>query len=328
METTPSSIPDDLQRAVDDFDSTSDALLKQFELEVEAKPIPKFCFHYTDDRGLAGILEDGTIRLCDVFHQNDPSELQHGLSTASVAIRSRISDDKPELVRFESGFERFRKNGGVESSAHYFVCSFSAESDDLGQWRAYANDGHGFALGFATDVLEKSFVNSNPQTNGSSVSTFPITYDDDKLNLLQRELVGRLLVPLKLSMKLKSESEIWNQYMALLSSKYSVKVLMASILFKHSAYRNENEYRFLQVFVANQPIPGLKFIRKPSVLKGYRDFNWRNSCPRALRKIVIGPATDRAKATRFVGDCLRAFVGHRSGVDIEYSTIPYRTTSL
>ena len=43
---------------------------------------------------------------------------------------------------------------------------------------------------------------------------------------------------------------------------------------------------------------------------------------------MIEPATDRAKATRFVGDCLRAFVGHRSGVDIEYSTIPYRTTSL
>ena len=240
METTPSSIPDDLQRAVDNFDLTSDALLKRFEVKVEAKPIPEFCFRYTDDRGLAGILEDGTLRLCDVFRQNAPSELQHGLSTASAAIRSRIADDRPELDRFALGFENFRKNGGVESSAHYFVCCFSADGDDLGQWRAYANDGHGFALGFATDVLEKSFVNSNSQTNDSSVSTFPITYDDDKLNLLQRELVDRLLLPLKLSMKLKSESEIWNQYMALLSSKYSVKVLMASILFKHSAYRNEN----------------------------------------------------------------------------------------
>jgi Protein of unknown function (DUF2971) len=36
----------------------------------------------------------------------------------------------------------------------FFTASFTAERDDLGQWRAYADNGRGFALGFAPKMFE------------------------------------------------------------------------------------------------------------------------------------------------------------------------------
>ena len=304
--------------------SRSFKILKLFEAKVEAKPIPKFLFHYTDDRGFVGILEDGTLRFTDIFRQNDPSELRHGLSTAAEAIRMRAAKENPERELFATSFENFCVNGGIESSAHYLVCCFSAVGDDLGQWRAYGNNGQGYALGFEARELESAFIASKLQPT-ADYSSFPITYDDKQLREIQKELVGLLLPSLSLSMKLMEKFEVWKEYMTLLSAKYSICAMRAALLFKHEAYRNENEYRFLQLFAANQPPDGLKFIRRLSVVKGFRDFHWRNCCPGALRKVVIGPAADRAKAARFVGDCLRAYNVSSSEIEVEYSNIPYRS---
>ena len=41
-----------------------------------------------------------------------------------------------------------------------FICCFSADGDVLSQWRAYADDGVGVAIGFATHSLEKLNVRS------------------------------------------------------------------------------------------------------------------------------------------------------------------------
>ena len=92
----------------------------------------------------------------------------------------------PEIATFASEFERF--DLGIEAAAHFLICCFSADGDDLGQWRAYADNGHGFALGFDTSSLEHAFT----KRKGKPIrqhSTFPITYDDDELTRIQTLLV-------------------------------------------------------------------------------------------------------------------------------------------
>jgi hypothetical protein len=39
--------------------------------------------------------------------------------------------------------ERFDVDAGIEAAGHFFICCFSGDGDDLGQWRAYADDGRG-----------------------------------------------------------------------------------------------------------------------------------------------------------------------------------------
>ena len=46
--------------------------------------------------------------------------------------------------------------GGIEQVAHFFVCCFSKAEEDLGQWRAYADNGRGYSIGFDAHMLEQA----------------------------------------------------------------------------------------------------------------------------------------------------------------------------
>jgi hypothetical protein len=94
-----------------------------------------------------------------------------------------------------------------------------------------------------------------------------------------------------------------------------MNVIRGVMFFKHEAYRNENEYRFQQLFRRDKPAPDVKYRRRPTSLVRYREYGWRRRGPGALKKIVIGPAADRDKAARFVKDCLASFHPEPDSVD-------------
>jgi hypothetical protein len=93
------------------------------------------------------------------------------------------------------------------------------------------------------------------------------------------------------------------------------------LYFKHEAYSNEQEYRFLQIFRGDAN-PEVKFRQHPYSLVRYREFGWKKKGPSALCKIMLGPAADRKIAAEFARSCLRFF--HDGGVEISHSEIPFR----
>jgi len=102
---------------------------------------------------LRGILEGGQLWLTDVFKLNDPSELRHGFSLAGGVLNNKVADSHPAAKQFAKNFAALVQQGAIERSGHLFLCSFSASGDDLGQWRAYADDGRGYALAFDAKML-------------------------------------------------------------------------------------------------------------------------------------------------------------------------------
>ncbi len=137
---------------------------------------------------LKGILESGRFWLTNIFSLNDPSELSHGFSHAVNVLNALASAGPPESKFFAEQFRAFGTQGGIQASAHYFVCSFSADGDDLGQWRAYADNGRGYALGSDAKVLETGYtkVGDAPLPNNS---TFGVTYNDAQLAELHRQMI-------------------------------------------------------------------------------------------------------------------------------------------
>jgi hypothetical protein len=107
-----------------------------------------------------------------------------------------------------------------------------------------------------------------------------------------------------------------------LSVELSVHALRAALFFKHEAYKNEREFRFLQVHRADVPPPEVKRRYRPYELVKYREFDWRRTQAGALKRVIVGPAADRGKATRFATECLAAFNG--VAVEVTCSQIPYR----
>ena len=102
----------------------------------------------------------------------------------------------------------------------------------------------------------------------------------------------------------------------------AVYVIQSAIFFKHEAYKNEQEFRLLQVYSSNAPIPDLRRRFRAYEMVKYKEFDWRSSQPDALKRIVVGPAADREKAVRFAVDCGAAF--HKGPIEIAVSPIPYR----
>lgn len=311
-------IPPDMLDAVKVFNCDAEQIVARFLSTLQSCPLPATIYHYTNDVGLKGILDTGRLWLTDIFDLNDPSELHHGLSHALTILTDKAAVGPPESKIFAKHLKSFIQQGGLRKSGHYFLCSFSSCGDDLGQWRAYADNGRGYALGFDTKALEGAFVN---QENVPIRKTFPLTYNDSELVEIHRKIIERMFGLISLPHGKHLESAAINAYMSQLTTWLMVHALHAAVHFKHEAYSNEKEYRFLEVHPVNRP-PQVKLRARRHSLVKYREFDWIRTAVSALKRIVVGPAAERQKARRFAMDCLSLLPA--GGVDIACSEIPYR----
>jgi Protein of unknown function (DUF2971) len=312
-------IPPELVEALTRFDKTAAGILRSHFGPLEAAPPPPIIYHYTSAAGLRGILESGRLWLSDIFTMNDPSELKHGVSQAGGLLRAKAASGPPETKRFARDFADFYERALVDT-AHYFVCSFSSDGDDLGQWRAYADDGRGYSLGFDGERLEDAFtkLNDTPIENNC---TFAVSYNVAELRQIHGKLIDAMFGMISLPRGRHMSPEAITQYMVALSTHISVNVLASALFFKHEAYQNEKEFRFLEVHSAgDRRPPEVKERLRGATTIRYRELDWKRLCPGALTKIVVGPAADLQKAH----DCLAEFSVR--GVSVKPSTIPYRPT--
>jgi hypothetical protein len=261
---------------------------------------PHRIYHYTNDVGLKGILESGKLWLTEISSLNDPSELNHGFGVAIKELKKMVANEPAESQKFAHDLELVAIRNTIHRSADFFICSFSLCGDDLGQWRAYADNGRGFALGFDAAALETA----------TAPDSFSLTYDDVRLAEIDREIISKMLNLARLP-ELKND----------LSIVFMTYVTNAAIFFKHPAYRSEMEYRFLETFsVDTQPSINLR-VRRNALIR-YREFDWKNVAPDALKEIVVGPA-DQGNARHFADTCLRLW-NRNKNVAIIPSTIPYK----
>ena len=301
-------IPVEFDRLLDEVDRECKRLADEIPEEVNAQPTPKVIWHYTDDRGLSGILETGTLWITDIFDLNDPSELRHGLSYG-VNYLNKIAQSWgiTELSYVAKVFSELHASG-VRETMNFFTLCFSLDGDELGQWRAYADDGRGYALGFDGDILEALFLALSP----GSHHTFPVIYDDALAESQQKALVDVVSLvfsdPKFAGLSIQQKKKV----MIRASNIFSSNIILTAALFKHQAYTNEKEYRFLEAAHTKQPV-SIKHRKRPYSLVRYRELDWQQHRD-ALKFIRIGPAAGPERMKEFAEDCVREFLVAESGV--------------
>lgn len=315
-------VPEKYRIALASLEKTASECVDDFASTISCKATPERIYHYTDDLGFRGILESKILWVTDIFDLNDPSELRHGLTNSSNILSKLASKLSPECRLLASIFEEFARTG-VADTGYYYCCSFSTDGDELGQWRAYAENGCGFALGFDAKLLEADFGKSS-----NNPSTFPVIYDDEELSTIQQELCLSALKAIQLPGSGYLKDDWSKEYSVLIGTILSSNSIYASLFFKHHAYRNESEYRFIDVFGIHAPPENRKFRSRPYSLVDYLEFPWGKKSIASLREVIIGPAADKFKATKYVVDCLKAFGFATNKVEIIHSKIPYRSTTL
>jgi hypothetical protein len=117
-------------------------------------------YHYCPMDSLYAILESMTLRLTSIRYMNDSKEIswlfELAKNTISKVMHSQQSVEEKKLCKMlsEHGDYLYLDEAFFPN---IFCACFSKNDDSLGQWRAYADDGRGVAIGFSRQFLS-SFV--------------------------------------------------------------------------------------------------------------------------------------------------------------------------
>jgi Protein of unknown function (DUF2971) len=204
----------------------------------------------------------------------------------------------------------------------FFLCSFSEDGNEFGQWRAYGDDGRGFAIGFDAEALRQRF---SDQMGGEicDAATFPVEYCEKKLGSAQLELVDIFEGVLKSIEVAKLDGESAGNIRWMFSSAVVGHAINISTFFKHPAYRSEKEYRLLATFGTDHS-PDIKLRPKPYHLTKYIEIDWGKNVEGVMKEIWIGPSLDADRSLLFANECLKHY--HSLGkVKVTMSGIPYRS---
>jgi hypothetical protein len=300
--------------------SAVSAVRSQVNAKLNAVPAPELIFHYTNDIGLHGVLTSGKIWLTDVAHLNDPSELQYGIEVAFEELKTATSNRVELLKDFAIEFEEVLKSIATSISRN-FVCCFSTSGNELSQWRAYADNAKGYAIGFSGDELEQAFSKGS---DGNGRQTFPMSYREIEIREIHKEIINLVLSEALKPLKLPALG-FEDQYLSFLreiAGTLASSILLHSTRFKHPAYESEHEYRFHEILLDQANPSSIQHRVRRNSLVPYREFDWRQLAPHSLKKIMVGPAADEKQAVSFAKECLHIH-GYKN-IDIEVSKIPYR----
>jgi hypothetical protein len=107
-------------------------------------------YHYCTAETFNSICSNKTIRLCDIFSMNDYLEMHWGYSIWEKAAAELLPEFGEEFI---DAIDQVLHLSSLKCLV--LASCFSLDGDVLSQWRAYADDGNGYVIGFnAKDLLK------------------------------------------------------------------------------------------------------------------------------------------------------------------------------
>ena len=120
-------------------------------------------YHYCSLEIFVQIIKNKTIRLSDLDKTNDYMEKRWGMELLQEALKGELEDNCISMDLQENYWYSEDAHNHIEQLNHdierylkhqTLIACFSLESDQLGQWRAYGQDGEGIAIGFDYSYLK------------------------------------------------------------------------------------------------------------------------------------------------------------------------------
>ena len=118
---------------------------------------PKVLYHYTSPGGLTGILESSALRATDARFLNDALELKYAWSEFKSTLEERAAEGTQYSEAYRAQLEAMRSANAEDLDLmenRVFSVSLTELPDDVPQWRSYASDGRGVAIGFDSDSIQ------------------------------------------------------------------------------------------------------------------------------------------------------------------------------
>lgn len=281
----------------------------------------KIVYHYCSAETFMSIISNATLRACNIRKSNDYTEVINCIDVFMISMRNALqiygNENKDDIV-----FHEFLKDLDTdwlietaidnESCTYYCVC-FSEAQDLLSQWRGYADNGSGVAIGFDDRFFERT-------TDYCNMKYCPVEYN---LPGVKSDLTRYIYNRIKKTHDVKKDVLTCSDYESTLSLIINAMVYNA-IFYKNDAFSEEREWRLVYYpfgSVRNLSIrhktsemathqlyydkmddiakygtqhKGLQrnpiqFMLRDKSITSYVDLSFRDVLPYCIREIVLGP---------------------------------------
>ena len=277
-----------------------------------SRRVPDVVYHYCDANALVNIFK--TRRLWATGHRylNDRSELTamfRDLPKLTGGIKHPAAKLLTELSEVEHTFGA--KILGQAIGMEHFCTCFSANGDLLSQWRAYADDGRGFAVGFQTRSLKhykfRRMLYASDQT---------ACLKDLFLGL--GNIVKNHLALFKRSPEDYSSGQTARSW---LSVRLGECLSVLAFQSKDDSFKEEDEWR---LYASSEKfefrVSNGKIVPYTTVDMSSREDN--QLMP--VREIILGPRNDRLDTERVLMYMASEYGYGHGGIEIYPSKAPYR----
>lgn len=310
-------LPPELKRAIDRFTAWA---RKCLHIEDTENKIDFTLYHYTDGQGLRGILESGRLWFTDYRHLNDPSELTHGIETARDVARLLCNGADGRACLFLETFVGLLRADSFNVAFEFFVASFSRERDDLGQWRAYPDNGRGYAIGFAPRMFHISKAPS--ESLGAIVGRVGYLDVVARHQSALNEAVEIFLATANANADLMRDKTVEIPFMVQFAREIIAQhTILTCLKSKHPAYEHEQEVRLI-IGKPRSLATRVTTRLRGSEIVPYIAYPMPLREPQHIAEIVVGPAAP-PDAERTVRAMLNS-LGLDPNIEVGRSDIPYR----
>lgn len=286
----------------------------------------KSIYHYCSVDTFMAIIQNKTLRLSDLNKTNDYMEKKWAKKLIIDALKEKLSEyeinfdldedywydenSHSHLTYYKNEVERI-----VDDKSPILITCFSQERDRLSQWRAYAEDGRGVAIGFNYRVLRRL------HNKDKGVSVEKVFYKKEK----QQERLGQLIESVIYYMQDMFEKDnvrISNEFNIYFKEEFDAfcEVLVDYIgieacVIKNPAFEEEKEIRIIynpqlpnreilgdvqldemQTYfekekqIGNYKVKPLRFNHKNNQLVAYCDLDFSDLIIETIiTEIIIGP---------------------------------------
>lgn len=287
---------------------------------------PEILYHYTDAKGLYGILNTKQIWASSYRFMSDSQEFNYGFDLISELFPGQLpirtlgldfSENSAEL----SFAEVLRRKKDFYDLDILFIASFSAaaKGDSLGQWRGYAGLHSGYSLGFCSNDLKS--INSETRL-------IACCYDKTQQKNELKKLIDKYLSIAKEQIKSDSHDPSYDPrydsfyWFTRIASEHAVKELAPLCAkFKHLAFEEEKEWRLV---VGPLPFNDDRICYRDSerVIIPYVKIDF-SATGLPLKRIIVGPGPHKERNAQSLRQMLI-----RQGlqdVEVSLSEVPFRT---
>ena len=313
------------------------------------KSVPRVLYHYCSLSAFMSIFDNKSIWLSDIRKSNDSLELRwimgqcqyYMINAWTDYVRDVQQNRGMDIVSHEH-FKEFEelyllaKDYDAEDDTKNWVFCLSEKSDDLGQWRGYANDGQGISIGFNSAFMKNiNYIGENVRTTSVNFGFDKVYYSKKDVKLFFNDKVGLSRIDINMD-----PSEVIQYMKRALALSY-----IYSPLYKSDKFKDEREWRIFYSMhlddMEKGERPGIfndknklsdiiklekyKFERKGETMVSHLELELPQ-LRRAINSIIIGP---KAKVTPMDMRLYLMSIGllrdaNDESIKVHRSMIPYR----